>query len=116
MRYQTKEERLWDKFEKRLIAGAGNNENTPSNMQIVYTLSRYIWGWRQEYKTECTSYQISSKTYDGLKKTVKELEDRVQSGKYEVEARQAVQDAYSWLESLLAHRIRLTKEEKPRVY
>lgn len=116
MRYQTKEERLWDKFEKRLIAGAGNNENTPFNMRIVHKLSCYIWSWRQEYKTECTSYQISSKTYDRLKQTVKELEDRIQSGKYEVEARQAVQDAYSWLESLLAHRIRLTKEEKPRVY
>lgn len=116
MRYKTKEERLWEKFEKRLIAGAGNNEHTPFNMQVVYALSCYIWSWRQEYKIECTSYQISRKTYNGLFQMVKDLEDKIQSGKYDTEARQAVQDAYSWLDSLLAHRIRLTKAEKPRVY
>lgn len=116
MDFKTKEEKLWEVFKRRLRDGASNNANTPSNKRLIYTLSCYVWGWRQEYKTECSSYQIGRKTYNGLLQTVKELEDQIQSGAYEAEARKAVQDAYSWLESLLANRIRLTKAEKPRVF
>ncbi|MFI3225775.1 MAG: hypothetical protein R3Y09_00080 [Clostridia bacterium] len=116
MQYKSKEEKLWDIFEQRLIAGASNDENTLLNMKIVHSISRYIWIWRQEYKTNCTSYIISRKTYNKLIQTVKELENQIQSGRYTTEATQAVQDAYKWVECLLAHRIRLTKAEKPRVY
>ncbi len=113
MRHKTKEELLWEKFEERLKAGAGSNAH---NMKIVYTLACYVWGWRQEYKTEYFSYYIDRSTYDGLQQTVEELENEIQSGIGDTEAKQAVKDAYSWLECLLAHRIRLTKAEKPRVY
>ncbi len=113
MRWKTKEEKLWEVFEKRLKAGAGNDENTSHNMRLVYTLSCYVWSWRQEYKAV---YQISRKTYDILLHKVEELEKQIQIGKEDTKAKQAVQDAYSWLESLLAHRVRLTKAEKPKVY
>lgn len=107
MQYKTKEERLWEGFSYRLRALAGDN-NSP-NKSLTYRLSCYVWSWRQEYRAQ---YSIKASTYNRLIDTVNELEKQIQSGDYEAEAKQAVEDAYSWLGSLLFHRV----TKKNRVY
>lgn len=109
MHYKTREERLWEGFSYRLRLGARDNTDTPYNKRLIYRLSCNVWRWRQEYRAQ---YRIKEETYNSLLQTVRELEDQIQSGKYEAEARQAVEDACSWLESLLDHRV----IRKNRVY
>lgn len=107
MQYKTREERLWEGFSYRLRALAGDNRSP--NKALTYRLSCYVWSWRQEYRAK---YSIKESTYNRLLNAVSELEKQIQSEDYEAEARQAVEDAYSWLESLLYHRI----TKKCRVY
>lgn len=106
---------LFENIIKRAQSLAGSSSNQP-NTDITYRLCCKIWRWKQEYRSEGSTYRVGRKEYRSLIDEVNAFESMIVKGEYEKEAREAIKEAREWLRLAIGYRVPTPSNGKCRVF
>lgn len=101
-----REDLLWELFQNRLNLYASFTGCSSPNESVIHDTAIYIWRARQGYR-ERRKGSVSQKEYNQLLSSLQLIENHIEGGALEAEARQASKDAHEYLRLIVGYKVKV---------